>query len=65
MPKKSVSARHFFKDLRDGWHDEELKSMYGITDQGLEAIFVKLLELGILNNQEVLAWRMGTDRDFS
>ena len=37
MGKKTISARAFLKDFRDGWHDEELKVKCGITDEGLEA----------------------------
>ncbi len=48
MAKKQLSAKEVLADVNNGMSDEELMTKYGITLEGLQTVFKKLMEARIL-----------------
>ncbi|MFC1835781.1 hypothetical protein ACFL2Q_13795, partial [Thermodesulfobacteriota bacterium] len=52
---QGVSAKEVLADISAGLTDEELKSKYGISDRGLDSLFKKMINAGLLTESEVKA----------
>lgn len=54
MPKKTIDAKSFAKDVKDGIKDAELKEKYNIpSDKVLENLFAKLLDASLITQNEI------------
>jgi hypothetical protein len=53
MPKQKISAKDLVSDIRAGINDSALMKKYGVSAQGLQSLFIKLVEAKILNQQEL------------
>lgn len=53
MSKKSVKASEVLKDIKAGMTDAALMEKYGLTEKGLESLFRKLLDGGLLKQSEL------------
>ena len=56
MPKHKISAKELAADIRQGMDDSAIMNKYGLSSQGLETAFKKLIEANILQ-QSALADR--------
>ena len=48
MAKKQLSAKEILVDINNGMSDEELMTKYGISLEGLQSVFKKLMEARVL-----------------
>lgn len=53
MQKRKIDAREALKDIRNGLSDEELMEKYSLSAQGLQSLFRKLVESGLLTQYEL------------
>jgi hypothetical protein len=53
MPKRKIDAREALKDIRQGMTDEELMEKYSLSAQGLQSLFHKLVEAGLITQYEL------------
>lgn len=51
--KKTVSAKQVLADIRSGMSDDQLIQKYGISAQGLQSLFAKLLKAGYMTQAEL------------
>jgi hypothetical protein len=51
--KRKISARQIVHDIRAGMDDSRLRQKYDLTDQGLESLYKRLLEKGLLSRSEI------------
>jgi hypothetical protein len=52
-PKRTVSARDIVTDIRAGLTDSQLMDKYGLSAKGLESLFTKLIEAGVMESSEI------------
>ena len=54
MSKKvHIRARDFVEDLRSGMDDSRLRNKYQLSTMGLESVFKKLLDAGVISGREL------------
>ncbi len=53
MKKPLINAYEAIKDIKSGMDNTDLMAKYGITSKGLESLFKKLVQTGILNQREL------------
>jgi hypothetical protein len=53
MSKKTIGAKQALDDIRSGMEDPELMEKYGLTTQGLESLFSKLVSAGLIEQWEL------------
>ncbi len=51
--KVTIDARNVLLDIRGGMSDSALMSKYGLSATGLQSLFQKLLDAGIIKQSEV------------
>jgi hypothetical protein len=52
-PKRKIVARHIVDDIRSEMTDPELMEKYRLTSRGLQSVFRKLLDAGLLDLADV------------
>jgi len=55
MEKKTLSAKAVLQDMKEGLSDDELMENYGLTRNGLQSLFGKLLKAGLVTQAEMTA----------
>ncbi|MBM3299972.1 MAG: hypothetical protein FJY85_08460, partial [Deltaproteobacteria bacterium] len=53
MERRKITARQVLADIRDGLSDAALMVKYGLSAQGLQSVFQKLLKLGVITQVEL------------
>lgn len=53
MPKRKIDAREALRDIRKGMSDEDLMEKYSLSAQGLQSLFHKLVEAGLITQYEL------------
>ena len=53
MTKKTVSGKEILADIKSGMDNTALIQEYGFSDKGLQSVFKKLVDAGILKQEEV------------
>jgi hypothetical protein len=53
MAKRKVKAKGVVADIRAGMGDDMLKEKYGLSDIGLQSVFNKLVDAGLLPQSEL------------
>jgi hypothetical protein len=48
-----IKARDFVSDMRDGMDDSALMNKYGLTPDGLQSVFEKLIEADLMTVPEL------------
>ena len=54
MAKQKIGAREALEDIRSGMTDDALMKKYRLTDKGLESLFQKLVQAGLLEESFLL-----------
>jgi hypothetical protein len=52
-PNKQINVKAFIADLRAGMDDSALMQKYELSEKGLESVFRKLLDAGVLKQEEL------------
>src|SRR5208282_3884172 len=53
MPKQKISAKELMSDLQAGMTDSTIMEKYGLSAQGLQSAFTKLLNNGLLKQSQL------------
>ncbi|MFH1118022.1 MAG: zinc ribbon domain-containing protein [Pseudomonadota bacterium] len=53
MAKPKIDAKQALEDIRSGMDDQTLMDKYAISAKGLESLFKKLIDLGVISRQEI------------
>jgi hypothetical protein len=51
--RKSISAKEVSADIKSGMTDEQLMKKYGLSQKGVEALFQKLLNAGVISQAQI------------
>ena len=51
--KREINAKAVLRDIRNGLDDLTLMDKYKLTDRGLHSLFRKLVDAGLLTQQEI------------
>ena len=65
MGKKKISAKQILEDLTAGMGDDDLRRKHGLSEQGIEAIFKKMIDAGLLTQADLdrRAWEPELEMD--
>ncbi len=52
MPKKTINAKEILADIKGGMDDSALMEKYQLSEKGLQSLFKKLVDAGVLKQRE-------------
>ena len=53
MEKRKITAREVLRDIRSGLSDQDLMEKYTLSAQGLQSVFHKLVNAGVITQAEL------------
>jgi hypothetical protein len=63
MPKKTINAKEILTDLKAGMDNTALMEKYGLSEKGLQSLFKKLTDAGVLKNYQWDEQRISLQRN--
>lgn len=58
-PKRKINAKQLVEDIRGGMGDSALRHKYGLSEKGLQSLYGKLLDKGLVRKSELVRDRPG------
>jgi len=53
MDKKTINAKEILADIKAGMNDAALMEKYGLSEKGLQSLYKKLTDAGLLKHREL------------
>jgi hypothetical protein len=50
MAKRTINAKEILADLKAGMNNAALMAKYGLSEKGLQSLFKKLMDTGVLKH---------------